>query len=57
MFRVPALTSGAIEKEGLPGWVLDDNYGPIVLMQAAGDLSHSTLSHRHILCLHFLSSP
>lgn len=57
MSRVPALTSGAVEKEGLPGWVLDDDYGPIVLMEAAGDLSHPTLSHGHILCLHFLSRP
>lgn len=57
VFSLPALTSGAIEKESLPGWVLNDDYGPIILMQTAGDLSHPTLSYRHILCLHFLSRP
>lgn len=53
----PALTAGAVEEEGLPGWVLNDNYGPIVLVQTAGYLGHPTLSHRHILCLYFLSCP
>lgn len=56
-FPTPALTAGAIEEEGLPGWVLNDNYGPIVLVKTAGYLRHPSLRHGHILCLYFLSSP
>ena len=56
-FPTPALTTGAVEEEGLPGWVLNDNYGSIVLVQTAGYLGHPSLSHGHILCLYFLSSP
>ena len=56
-FQTPALTTGTIEEEGLPGGVLKDNYRSIILVQTAGYLSHPTLSHCHILCLYFLSCP
>ena len=53
----PARTTGTIEEEGLPGRVLNDNYGSIILVQSAGYLGHPTLSHCHILRLYFLSCP
>ena len=53
----PARTTGTIEEEGLPGGVLNDNYGSIILVQSAGYFGHPTLIHCHILRLNFLSCP
>ena len=53
----PARTTGTIEEEGLPGGVLNDNYGSIILVQSAGYLGHPALSHCHILRLYFLACP